>query len=533
MPRTSRTIPYAFLLILGCAILGGLYGAPGRNAATPADGELQESLRTFTRVFSAIEENYADPVNTDKAVYKGAIPGMLRTLDPHSNFFDPKAYGLFREDQRGKYYGVGMTVVLYKGRTMVVTPFEGSPAYKAGIRPGDFVAKVDGKSTDGLGTAEVADMLKGPRGTQVHIQISREGTPQPLEFSITRDAIPRHSVELAFEIQPRIGYIGLPLSFSENTSRELGDALSKLDQRNLKGLILDLRENPGGILDEGVNVADMFLHKGQVIVSHRGRASTERSYPARHGNGGNDFPLVVLINRNSASASEIVAGAIQDHDRGLVLGETSFGKGLVQNVYPLSDNTGLALTIAKYYTPSGRLIQRDFNGLSLYDYYYTNQEKERNDAAHDGKQVRSTDSGRLVYGGGGITPDVRVEPVRLTRFQQILDFRYNAFFNFARHYIAVHQTVSREFQVTDGVLNEFHDFLDSEKIPTTTAELRDNRDYISGRIKQELFSSAFGKSEGDRLRIQTDPLVLKAVDMMPLAKELVDNVRKILAQKTQ
>src|ERR1022692_396045 len=245
---------------------------------------------------------------------------MLRTLDPHSNFFDPRAYSTTREDQRGKYYGVGMLVGPRNGKTIVVEVFVGAPVYKAGIRQGDVLSTVDGKPTDGLTTGEVADMLKGPKGTQVKFAVLREGSEKPLEFIVTRDEIPRHSVSQAFEIQPGYAYVKIDSFSSENTGKELSDAFKKVDAKDLKGMVLDLRGNPGGLLNEGIAVADMFLRKGQMIVSHRGRNSADHPYIATNGNHGLEFPLVVLMNRNSASASEIVAGAIQDHDRGLILG---------------------------------------------------------------------------------------------------------------------------------------------------------------------------------------------------------------------
>src|SRR5438094_1395158 len=234
---------------------------------------------------------------------------------------------------------------------------------------------------------------------------------------------------------------------------------------DLKGLILDLRQNPGGLLNEGVGVADKFLRKGQLIVSHHGRSSPEKRYVAAHGNGGKEYPLVVLVNRGTASAAEIVAGAIQDHDRGLVAGETTFGKGLVQTVYPLSENTGLALTTAKYYTPSGRLIQREYNGVSLYDYYYNTE--QANNGASANKEVKLTDSGRTVYGGGGITPDVKVDPIKSNRFQDTL-LQHYAFFNFAKHYIIAHK-ITKSFQVDDATMQEFRKSLDADQVPYTEA----------------------------------------------------------------
>src|SRR5216684_2762285 len=338
-------------VLLISAVLGGIYG-PSVKATAAGASDFQEAVKNFTRVLALVQQNYAVPVDTDHALYQGAIPGMLRVLDPHSNFFDSRQFSLLREEQRGKYYGVGMTVAPREGHTVVLAPFVGSPAYRAGIRPGDLIVKVDDKPTEGLTTAEVADMLKGPKGTVVRITVSREGYGEVIVFTVTRDEIPRHAVDIAFLLRPGIGYVKLS-GFNETTDRELADALKQLNVSSLNGLILDLRGNPGGLLNEGVAVADVFLDKNQLIVSHRGRASAERRYYAQRGNGGNAVPLVVLMNSSSASASEIVAGAIQDHDRGLIIGENSFGKGLVQTVFQLNENSGLALTTARYYTPSG------------------------------------------------------------------------------------------------------------------------------------------------------------------------------------
>lgn len=523
--RSLITIP---LIILFCAFLGGLYGARVRATSALDDNDVQDSLRLLTKVYAAIEENYADAVNPEKAIYSGAIQGMLRTLDPHSNFFDPKSYQLLREEQKGRYYGVGMQVQPRGGKTIVLAPFVGSPAYKAGLRPGDIIHQVDNKSTEGLTTSEVAELLKGPKGTSVRILVLREGHTQPLEFNIIRDEIPRLSIEHAYEIRPGVGFIRIG-NFSETTSKELANALRQLDHKNLKGLILDLRSNPGGLLAEAVNVSDMFLAKNQVIVSHRGRATGEKVYRAAHGNGGIEYSLIVLINRSSASAAEIVAGAVQDHDRGLVVGETSFGKGLVQTVYPLGDNTGLALTTAKYYTPSGRLIQREFTGLSLYDYYYYRDHPEKN--GNGPKETRMTDSGRTVYGGGGIAPDEKVASPQLKGFMRHLEVQKYAFFNFARHYLAVHGTITRNFEADDQVMAEFRRFLESEKIPFTESDMQENADTIKRRIKQELFVSIFGKIQGDRIALEADPVVAKALELMPKAKALSENARRVLAQR--
>src|SRR5271154_3738024 len=425
------------LLVIGVlvvsAVLGGIYG-PSVRATSSDVTSLQDSVKTFTRVLSVVEKNYATPVDTDHAIYSGAIPGMLRVLDPHSSFFDPRAYANLREDQRGRYYGVGMTIVPRDNFTYVLAPMPGAPAFRAGIRPGDVIMAVDGKSAEGLSSSEVADMLKGPKGTVVHITMKRVGYGDNLNFTVTRDEIPKHSVDIDFLLKPGIGYIKLS-GFNETTDTELSAALKQLDATKLDGLILDLRGNPGGLLNEAVAVSDMFLDKNQLIVSHHGRASAERKYMTVRGNQGVTVPLVILVNGNSASATEIVSGAVQDHDRGIIVGETTFGKGLVQTVTPLSENTGLALTIARYYTPSGRLIQRDYKSISLYSYHY-----ERKVPEHP-TEVRLTDSGREVTGGGESAPDIIVPEPKLNKFQQQL-YRGDVFFpletgigGFTRYYL--------------------------------------------------------------------------------------------------
>jgi carboxyl-terminal processing protease len=532
---TSRPLLFVLLVIIICGFLGAGYSQ--RNGAAygpgPSDADIRESLHQFSEVYALVEQNYAEPVNPDKAIYNGAIPGMLHVLDPHSNFFDPKGYSLLREEQSGKYYGVGMQIAPRNNKIVVMAPFVGMPAYKIGLRPGDAIIAVDGKSTENLSVSEVADMLKGPKGTNVHISILREGNDKPLEFNVIRDEIPRYSVDLKFLIKPGIGYLHIN-AFNETTETEVEDALSQFG--DLKGLILDLRGNPGGLLNEGVGVADKFLKRGQVIVSHHGRSSPEKVYRAAHGNGGKDYPLVVVVNRGTASAAEIVSGAIQDHDRGLIVGEVTFGKGLVQTVYPLAENTGLALTTAKYYTPSGRLIQRDYNGVSLYDYYYAREDGDAPNAAPNpnngnaSKEVKQTDSGRLMYGGGGITPDVKVPNFKPTHFEESLLLKY-AFFNFARHYLSGRH-VDKNFEVNDAVLLDFRKFLDSQKIPYSEAEVMEGQDWIKANIKAEIFIAEFGQEEGLRVRAENDPEVLAALNQLPKAKELAENAKRVLAQRS-
>jgi carboxyl-terminal processing protease len=516
-------------VLLVSAVLGGIYG-PNVRATTASADDYQSAVRDFTRVLDVVQANYAQPVDVDKAVYQGAIPGMLRMLDPHSNFFDARQFALLREDQRGKYYGVGMVVAPRENHTVVMAPYVGAPAYNAGIRPGDVIVKVDEKSTDGLTTSDVADMLKGAKGTIVKITVTREGYSDPLSFTVTRDEIPRHSVDIAFMLKPGVGYIRLS-GFNETTDREIAESLKKLNASSLDGLILDMRGNPGGLLNEAVAVSDMFLDRNQLIVSHHGRASAERKYMTVRGNQGVTVPLVILVNGNSASATEIVSGAVQDHDRGIVVGETTFGKGLVQTVTPLSENTGLALTTARYYTPSGRLIQRDYKSISLYEYHY-----ERKVPEHP-TEVKLTDSGRQVTGGGGITPDVTIAAPKLTKFEETL-IRADVFFpyeagvgGFTRFYLGTRPTITKEFTVDDTVMKDFREYLAKKNVRYTEPELSENLDWIKRKIKQEVFMSAYGQQEGFKVELEADPQVQKAVDSIPQARALYENARKVVAQR--
>jgi carboxyl-terminal processing protease len=345
-----------------------------------------------------------------------------------------------------------------------------------------------------------------------------------MEFTVTRDEIPRYSVDLHFLIRPGIGYLHVT-GFQETTDKEVQDALDQFG--NISGLVLDLRQNPGGLLSEGVGVADKFLPKGAVIVSHHGRSSPEKVYRASHGNGGRNYPIVVLVNKGTASAAEIVAGAIQDHDRGLVVGENTFGKGLVQTVYPLSENTGLALTTAKYYTPSGRLIQRDYSSISLYDYYYNRENGENGNTAN--REVKMTDSGRPVYGGGGINPDVKVPAIKTNHFQDTL-LQHYAFFNFAKHYL-INRHIPKSYEVDDQTMLEFRGFLTDQKVSWSEADLAPVNDWIRAAIKSEMFIDEFGQIEGLKVRADADPQVQKALELLPRAKELADNARRTIAER--
>ncbi|MGA8086456.1 MAG: S41 family peptidase, partial [Terracidiphilus sp.] len=409
-----------------------------------------------------------------------------------------------------------------------ITPYEGTPSFRAGLRPGDIISAIDGKSTDGMTSDVVAKNLKGPKGTHVQVSVIREGQSKPLTFDLVRDEIPHPSVDLKYEIRPGIGYIHLT-QFQETTAQEVDDAIDSFP--NLKGLVFDLRGNPGGLLSQAVEVCDHLLAKGQNIVSQRGRAYPDQNYTATHGNDGKTFPIVVLVNRNTASAAEIVSGALQDHDRALIVGETTFGKGLVQTVYNLSENTGLALTTYHYYTPSGRLIQRNYTGVSLYDYYYNHAGATAPGA--NNREVKFTDSGRTVYGGGGITPDERIDSPKGNTFQEVLGpYDKSAFFHFAAHYLA-NRTVDKNFQVDDAVMNDFKQYLTSQDIPWSEKDINDNLDWLKINIKEKIITSQFGQLQGLRVMADWDPTIQKALTFLPEAQALEDTAHKVLAEKAE
>jgi carboxyl-terminal processing protease len=527
---TRRALFAATIFLAACGFAGSLLG--GRVAAQSATDEsaLRDSMKSFTDVYALVEQNYANKLDTDqidKSIYDGAIPGMLHVLDPHSNFYDPKAYAEMRENQRGHYYGVGMHIQLQPGSkyVMVVSPIEGSPAFKAGVHPGDVIIAVDGKSTENLDTPGVANLLKGPRGRKVSITVEREGAPKPLVIDLMDDEIPQPSVDVAFMIKPGIGYMHINGEM-ETTSREVQDALDKFGP-NMTGLLIDLRGNPGGVLNEAVDVCDKFLQKGQIVVSQRGRAFPDQVYRAPSGSTAK-YPIVVLVNRNSASAAEIISGALQDHDRALIVGETTFGKGLVQTVFPISENSGLALTTFHYYTPSGRLIQRNYNNVSLYDYYYVRADALP--ANETNKEVKLTDTGRTVYGGGGITPDEKIPELKINHFEDTMLSHGDQFFYFSTHYLSNH-TVSKDLVVDDALLQQFKDFLKSKKVDYTDKDFADNIDWIKAKIKSELFISEFGQSSGDKVIKEWDPQIVKALSYMPEALAL-ENHQLPSQQKT-
>ncbi|HLX44749.1 MAG TPA: S41 family peptidase [Bryobacteraceae bacterium] len=527
MPSDRRSFLFIPAFIAICSLIIGALGGGRVTAATNPEDSIGASMKAFTRVYDVVEQNFADPVKADKAIYKGGIPGMLRELDPHSNFFDPKDYRALREEQVGHYAGVGMSVQSHTGKTVVLAPFVGSPAYKAGLRPGDVILEVNDKKTENLNTTEVADLLKGPKGTKVQIKVAREGSDQPVIFNIIRDVIPRYSVPDSFWLKPGIAYIKID-QFNENTSKEMEEKLKRLGEKNIQGLVLDLRDNPGGLLNEGVDVTGHFLRRNEVVVSHRGRAAnSNKTYTARNDNGGRTYPIVVVVNRYTASAAEIVSGALQDHDRGWILGETTFGKGLVQTVYPLGENTALALTTAHYYTPSGRLIQRDYSNISFLDYYsHTNLDQKNT------QDVKMTDSGRTVYGGGGITPDEKYTATKYNKFQTEVLRKY-ALYNFSAKFFGARQDTKlpKGWEPDDKMVDDFRSFLGQNKIEFTEADFSTNREWVRQQLKREIYITAFGVDESRQVAVEQDPEVQQAIASMTRAKALLDAAKKMMVER--
>jgi len=529
MVRNSRVVWFLAGLVLSAVLTCGLVSPRVHaNAATAEEQSTEAGLRqvteNFAKVYSLVETNFATPVSPGEAIYKGAIPGMLRNLDPHSTFFAPKDYQALREEQNGRYSGVGMQVGPRGSKTVVLAPFPGFPAYRAGIRPGDIILSVNDRSTDTLTSTEVADMLKGPRNTTVKIVVQREGSPDYLPFTVTREDVTRPTVQPAFWVKPGIAYVRI-LSFGDFTSRELDANLKRLGEDSIEGLILDLRNNPGGLLNQAVDVAGHFLERGQTVVSHRGRASAERVYTAQQGNHGHEYPIVVLVNQYSASAAEIVSGALQDHDRAWILGQTTFGKGLVQTVFPLLDHTGLALTTAHFYTPSGRLIQRDYSKESFYDYYFTRDANTRNE-----NDVKMTDSGRTVYGGGGILPDAKYAAPLMDSLQTEL-YR-NGLFSFSRNYFAHHPAaLPKGWMPDNSLLEDLHDYLLDNGYQFTEAQFTGDHDWIKRYLAKEMYIWAFNVDDSDRVFAMTDPEVEKAVNSLPQASALLESAKKVIVER--
>jgi carboxyl-terminal processing protease len=553
--KTTRAGMFSLGLLALSTVTGGLLG----DRVLAGGTRLGDHLRLYTTILSTVEEQYVDQIKSERLV-ASSIREMLRTLDPHSNFLETKEYSTLQERQRGSYYGLGITVQSVEGNITVVSPFEGTPAHKLGIRAGDVISRIENEDARGMSIDDAVKRLRGPKGSPVHITIVRLGYDAPLEFTVIRDEIPLHAVPYFFMANKKTGYIRLQ-DFNETTAcrpgeakdceKELEKALRLLQEKGATSFILDIRDNPGGLLDQAFAVSNLFLKKGQLVVFTRGRTKRDESnYITETESRFSSVPLVVLVSKHSASASEIVAGAIQDHDRGLMVGETTFGKGLVQTIMPLRNVRGyaLALTTARYYTPSGRSIQRDYGSTALEDYVAP---KNRRSCDQEEGEAKLTDAGRKVFGGDGITPDYCVDPDATSKFVSYLVTR-QAFLGFSRNYAAAGTTggaqiagagsrsdiqsakvklVTRDFQVDDRVVQDFKAFLTQRKLRFTDEDIQTNRDALSRYIADEVLRQAFGEGEARQRSLSWDPQVKKALEVIPKAEQLIKDPQKFIADR--
>jgi carboxyl-terminal processing protease len=541
--RNSRFLPATILAVVLSALAGGFYG----SSVLATQDDVLQHYRIFTTALAAVEREYVEEVPPDRLVY-GAIEGMLQTLDPHSAFFNPREYDQMRERQQGTYYGLGIQIQSLDGDITVMSVFENSPAYRKGLRRGDIIALItgdDGETVDAKGfTAEQAvRLLKGPKGTTVGIGIKRRGYDGLIDMRIERDEVNIVTVRGAFMIDEQTGYIKLG-EFSETSNREMGAALEQLTAKGMKRLLFDLRDNPGGALDQAIRVANRFLPRGDMIVYTRGRVdNADQEFRATERSEYVDLPVVVLVNRNSASASEIVSGAIQDHDRGIVVGETTFGKALVQSVYRVADGAGVAVTTGRYYTPSGRMIQRPWDG-SFDEYLSYSLRDQSEEPQRPASEMRLTDSGRKVYGGGGIQPDKfivgPVEGFNPTRFGRLLYAR-QAFVDFAGRFHAEGDTrlgaankgrrpLAPGFAVTDAMVDEFKAFLSTLRIKVDEEAFEQDRDFINAMIHFEIDRELFGIDEARRNLIARDPQAQFALGQFGDANRMTELTRARIAQ---
>lgn len=537
--RSSRFFPAALLAVVLSALAGGFFG----SSALATQDEVSQHYKIFTMALSAIEREYVEKVPSDRLVY-GAIDGMLHTLDPHSSFLDPRSYRQMRERQSGSYYGLGIRIVAIDGDITVESVFEGSPAYKKGLRRGDIIARVEGQDAKGWTTDQAVAKLKGPKGTTVNISIKRRGYDGLIDMEVERDEVHITTVRGAFMVDATTGYVKLA-EFSETSDRELGAALEQLKAKGMRRLVLDLRDNPGGPLDQAIRVSNRFLPRGDLIVYTRGRIpNAEQDYRATEESEYTNLPVVVLVNRRSASASEIVSGALQDHDRALVVGETTFGKALVQSVYRLQQDAGLALTTGRYYTPSGRMIQRPWDGS--FDEYLTYELREQNgNKPRNNADLKYTDAGRKVYSGGGIEPDKfiagPVEGFAPTRFGRQLYAR-QAFANFADQFTAEGDTrlsaanrnkkaISRGFTVTDQMVKDFRASLESQRIKIDEEAFAKDEAFIRAMIHYDIDLALFGVEEARRNLVAKDPQAQFALAQFADAERLTEQARNRAAAK--
>jgi carboxyl-terminal processing protease len=463
-----------------------------------------EQLKTFTDAYAIVEREAADPVSPESAIYGGAIPGMLRRLDPFTTFFDPEQFDQLKELQTSTRKGFGSVLSVLPGRVVVLQTLPGTPAARSGIEPGDEILAVNGVELARLDLQQLMAFLERSRQSPVRLDVRRPGSVRLLQLTLTPAELQAPSVERAFLLRPGIGYVRVT-SFDADTGAQIHEAVEKLGGAKLHGLVLDLRDNPGGVLAAALDSATLFLKPGQKLLSVRGRTVVAKDEVTPADASPYEFPVAALVNSKTASAAEILAGALQDHDRAAILGEPSYGKGLVQSVYPLSQKTGLAVTTAYYYTPSGRSIQKPL-GAGAIQPGAIDQRAER-------RQEYRTDSGRVVAGGGGIQPDQIVYPEPLTRFRVAIETS-GAFTSFATEYTRAHKDITEGFEVTAETLDQFHLFLSERQIRPAVSEWLAERGWISSRLKAEIFNQSLGVERGDEVEVQRDPAVLAALEKL-------------------
>ncbi len=472
-------------------------------ASVMAADDIESQMKRLLDAYAITEQNAADPVSSEQAFYQGAIPGLLRRLDPHSVFFDSDQFEQVKKMEASTQKGFGSVVSLLPGRVIVLQTTPGTPSARSGLAPGDEIVAINGYVIGQLDLEQLQQLLTQSRQQQAQLEVRRPGSARILRFVLTPEDMQAPSVERTFFLRAGIGYIRVA-SFDEKTGADLKQAIEKLGGDRLAGLVLDLRNNPGGVVTAALETASLFLRPGQKILTVRGRSVPEKSevVPATATPYG--FKLAILVNEKSASASEIVTGAMQDHDRATIIGEPSFGKGLVQNVFPMSQNTGLALTVAFYYTPSGRSIQKPLNAEQFALGATT---------AHPNTQSEfHTDKGRPVTGGGGIRPDFVVFPQASNRLRAVLDYS-GSFTNFATEFLRKNK-IDEDFEVTPSLLDEFYAFVAERNIQPRLTEWLAEREFISSRLKTEIFNQALGVEKGDQVELQRDPVVQKALEVV-------------------